>query len=123
MNEGIPKQFSSPEEELIYLRERIAERERELLSRNPEIDRADTETIGRQEIREYASFTPKVILDREHALDAPALAASRLPAAIKVSALVISVLTLLRVALLRVSLLSATRISFSAVLVVGKFSS
>ncbi len=76
MNEGIPKQFSSPEEELIYLRERIAERERELLSRNPEIDRADTETIGRQEIREYASFTPKVILDREHALDAPALAAS-----------------------------------------------
>ncbi len=76
MSEGIPKQFSSPEEELLYLRERIAERERELLSRNPEIDNVDTQTIGRQEIREYASFTPQIILDRQHALDAPTLAAS-----------------------------------------------
>ena len=76
MNEGVPKQFSSPEEELTYLRERIAARERELLSRNLEADPADTETIGRQEIKEYASFTPQVILAREHALDEPALAAS-----------------------------------------------
>jgi Helicase HerA, central domain len=74
--ENIPKQFSSPEEELIYLRERIAARERELLSRNQEIDHADTETIGKQEIREYASFTPQVILAREHRLEDPAIAAS-----------------------------------------------
>ena len=76
MAEGIPKQFSSPEEELVYLREQIAQRERELLMRNPEADHADTETIGRQEIKEYASFTPQVILDRDHALDPHALAAS-----------------------------------------------
>ncbi len=76
MAEGIPKQFSSPEEELLYLRERIAARERELLSRNSEADHQDTETIGRQEIKEYASFTPQVILAREHALDSHALASS-----------------------------------------------
>lgn len=76
MAEGIPKQFSSPEEELVYLREQIAKRERELLMRNPETDGADTETIGRQEIKEYASFTPQVILAREHALEPHALAAS-----------------------------------------------
>jgi hypothetical protein len=76
MNEGVPKQFSSPEEELQYLRQQIALRERELLDRNLEADHLDTETIGRQEIREYASFTPQVILAREHALDEPALAAS-----------------------------------------------
>ncbi len=76
MNEGLPKQFNTPEEELQYLRARIAERERELLLRTPETDRADTETIGRQEIREYASFTPQVILNREHVLSEPVLAAS-----------------------------------------------
>jgi hypothetical protein len=76
MAEGISKQFSSPEEELTYLREKIATRERELLQRMPEIDKVDTETIGRQELKEYASFTPQVILDREHKLAEPALAAS-----------------------------------------------
>lgn len=76
MAEGIPKQFSSPEEELIYLREKVALRERELLARNLEVDQADTETIAREELKEYASFTPKMILDREHALDEPAVAAS-----------------------------------------------
>lgn len=76
MNEGIPKQFSTPDEELEYLRARIALRERELLARTPESDLADTETIGRQEINEYASFTPKMILNKEHVLSEPHLAAS-----------------------------------------------
>lgn len=76
MAEGIPKQFSSPEEELVYLREKIAERERELLSRSSEMDSLDTETIGRQEIKEYASFTPQMILNRDHKMDDPALSAS-----------------------------------------------
>ncbi|HMO78040.1 MAG TPA: type IV secretory system conjugative DNA transfer family protein [Candidatus Paceibacterota bacterium] len=76
MTEGLPKQFSSPEEELKYLREKVVLRERELMARNAEVDHADTETIVRQELKEYASFTPKMILDREHALDEPALAAS-----------------------------------------------
>jgi len=76
MAEGIQKQFSSPEEELIYLREKIALRERELLLRNAEVDHQDTETIAKQEIKEYASFTPKVILAREHALEPHALSSS-----------------------------------------------
>lgn len=76
MSERIPQQFTSPEEEVRYLREQLAVRERELLARTPEVDQTDVETVGRQELREYAQFTPNVILSRDHALDAPALAAS-----------------------------------------------
>lgn len=76
MAEGIPQQFSSPEEELVYLRNKIAQRERELLMRNPESDLSDTETIAKQEIKEYSSFTPKVILNKDHVLDSVAVAAS-----------------------------------------------
>lgn len=82
MPEGIPKQFSSPDEELRYLRAKVAERERELLNRSSEADRADTETIVRQELQEYVSFTPKMILDGSHALKAPELAAAIEQAAI-----------------------------------------
>jgi hypothetical protein len=66
MHEGVPKQFSSPGEEIEYLRKRIAERERDILSRTPEIDTADVETIGKQEIKQYVSFTPKLVLDRNY---------------------------------------------------------
>ncbi len=66
MYEGVPKQFSSPDEEIEYLRQRIAQRERELLSRSPEIDRTDVETIGKQELSQYVSFTPKLILDKSY---------------------------------------------------------
>ncbi|MCB9810855.1 MAG: type IV secretion system DNA-binding domain-containing protein [Candidatus Nomurabacteria bacterium] len=66
MPEGIPKKFTSPEEEISYLREQIAARERELLARSPEVDQADIETVGKQEIREYASFTPRSVLDPKH---------------------------------------------------------
>ncbi len=76
MPERPPAQFSSPEEELQYLREQLAARERELLARTPEVDAADIETVGRQELREYAQFTPQVILSKEHQFTEPALAAS-----------------------------------------------
>ena len=55
MHEGVPKQFSSPDEELEYLRRRIAEKEREVISRTTEIDRSDIETIGKQEIKQYVA--------------------------------------------------------------------
>ncbi len=67
MREGVPQQFSNPQEEIEYLRHRIAERERALLSRTPEIDSTDRETVGRQEIREYTSFTPQMVLHKEYA--------------------------------------------------------
>lgn len=66
--EGGPRQFSTPEEEIEYLRQQIAARERELLERTPEIDHADVETIGKQEMEQYASFTPKMVLDPSYAL-------------------------------------------------------
>ncbi len=76
MAERMLGQFSNPEDEVRYLREQLAQKERELLSRTPEVDNTDIETVGRQELRNYAQFTPQVILAREHALDQPALAAS-----------------------------------------------
>jgi hypothetical protein len=76
MPERPPVRFATPEDELRYLREQLAVRERELLARTPEVDATDVETIGRQELKEYAQFTPNVILEKEHMLDAPTLAAS-----------------------------------------------
>ena len=76
MPESFPKRFSSPEEEITYLREKIAEREREILANSSELDKADIKTIGKQEIKEYASFTPKMILSDEHRIDDPDLALS-----------------------------------------------
>lgn len=74
MFEGKPQQFASAEEEVQYLRERIAVREREMLGRTTEMDHADYETIAKQELHEYGQFTPKVILNPDHAFDAHALA-------------------------------------------------
>lgn len=76
MSEGLRQQFSTPEEEVQYLRDQLAVRERELLARTPEIDQTDIETLGRQELQTYAQFTPKMVLTKDHALDEPALAAS-----------------------------------------------
>jgi len=75
MPEGVPK-FSTPEEEIAYLRGQIAARERDLLSRNPEMDNADVETIAKHELREYGSFTPKAILEKEHQLSEAELVTS-----------------------------------------------
>jgi hypothetical protein len=68
MLEGVPRQFSTPEQEIEFLRARIAERERQLLDRTPEIDRTDIETVGKQEIKNYTSFTPKMVLDKSYEL-------------------------------------------------------
>lgn len=76
MSEGVPKQFSSPEEEIAFLREQIAQRERALLERTPEIDPTDIETVGRQELREYGSFTPHSILHKDHELPEGELSAT-----------------------------------------------
>lgn len=68
MLEGAPRQFSTPEQEIEFLRARIAERERQLLDRTPEIDKTDIETVGKQEIKNYMSFTPKMVLDKNYEL-------------------------------------------------------
>ena len=76
MSERITVQFSSPEEEIRYLREQMAVKERELMARSAEVDATDIETIGKQELQEYAQFTPRMILSKEHGMPEPAIAAS-----------------------------------------------
>lgn len=76
MRESLPKQFASPQEEIAYLREQIAQKEREVLSRTSEIDAADSETIAKQELFEYGTFTPNVVLAKGHQLKQEELAAS-----------------------------------------------
>jgi len=66
--EGVPQKFSTPEEEVEFLRAQLAEKERVVLERQPEIDTSDREAIGRQEIKSYTEFTPKVILDPSYQL-------------------------------------------------------
>lgn len=58
------------------MRQQIALREREMLSRSAEVDVADSESIGKEQIREYVSFTPKVILDPGYELSGKDLAES-----------------------------------------------
>ncbi len=74
--EGVPQKFTSPEEEIAFLRKQIAERERALLERSAVIDQADVETLGREQIREYVSFTPKMVLDPSYELKDEALVRS-----------------------------------------------
>lgn len=66
MNEGVPRQFSSPLEEIEYLRNQIAERERQLYERSPEADHVDVETVAKHEIKQYNTFTPKMVLDSSY---------------------------------------------------------
>ena len=69
MVERQPAQFTSPEQEVAYLREQLAARERELLGRSNEIDAHDIETVGKQELKEYRSFTPQMVLSKERQLN------------------------------------------------------
>lgn len=70
------RKFSSPEEEIAFLREEIARRERDILSRAPEIDATDKETIGKQVLREYSEHDQSLILEKKHALTPQSLSES-----------------------------------------------
>lgn len=58
-------QFSSPEEELAYLREKVAERERELNDRGFE---AEKEKIAEDTLRAYGNIPKAQVLEKAHAL-------------------------------------------------------
>lgn len=66
--EGAPRQFSTPEEEIAFLRAQIATREKELHLRSGEVDPVEIETVAKQELREYSAFTPKMVLDPSYQL-------------------------------------------------------
>lgn len=76
MPEGVPRQFASAEEEIAYLREQIANKERELIERAPEADNAELEVVGKQEIKEYSMFTPELVLKKERRMDTEEMAES-----------------------------------------------
>ncbi len=62
------KKFSSPEEEIVFLRNEIARREQELLSRSKEIDQTDRETLVKKVMHEYGEHDPSVLLEKKHIL-------------------------------------------------------
>jgi hypothetical protein len=80
MDERVPvgpgEKFSNPEAEIAYLREEIAKRERELTERNREADAVDFETVGKQALFEYGTFTPQAVLENERVMAEPAVAAA-----------------------------------------------
>jgi len=76
MNEGLTQKFSSPEEEIAFLRKQIADSERVLYERAPEADQAEIETINKQQLKEYISFTPKMVLQPEYEIQGEELARS-----------------------------------------------
>jgi hypothetical protein len=74
--EGVPKQFASPEEEVAFLREQLAQKEREVIDRTPDLDDAERATIAKEQLKEYTQFTPKLVLDKNYQLDDLAVAAT-----------------------------------------------
>ncbi len=74
--EGGPKNFSSPEEEVNFLREQLAQKEREVLNRVPEIDDEERVSIAKEQLNEYSEFTPRVVLDKEYQIDDHEVAAT-----------------------------------------------
>lgn len=74
--EGVPQnQFRSPEEEINFLRQQLAEKERGVLDRAPDIDQVERHTIAKEQLKEYTSFTPQVVLDKNYVLDEQEVAA------------------------------------------------
>ena len=76
MVEKIEQKFSSPEEEIAFLRRQIAEQERDLLERAPEADVNDIEQVAKTQIHEYGTFTPNMVLDKEHQMSPREVTAS-----------------------------------------------
>jgi hypothetical protein len=63
MKEYFPQQqFSSPEEEIAFLRAQIAEREREILQDTGEQHQPKIESVAVHQLQEYSAFTPRSVL-------------------------------------------------------------
>ncbi len=68
--------FSSPQEEIAYLRKQIAEREQEILRSDVEAPGGTLSQIERREIERYRDVPKEEVLSETHALDDDALLAS-----------------------------------------------
>ncbi len=67
MVERAPLQFTSPEEEIAFLRAQIARKEQELLAQTPRPENV-AEEAAKNTLNEYVSFTPKTVLSEKHQL-------------------------------------------------------
>lgn len=67
MKEQVP-QFASPEEEIAFLRNEIAKKERALFDRQPEADRSEMAMLAKEALHEYGTFTPNAVLAKSHQL-------------------------------------------------------
>ena len=56
------KKFSSPEDEIVFLRAEVAKRERALLDRNQQSDDHELLAAGTEAIRDYAQHDPVILL-------------------------------------------------------------
>ncbi len=75
--ERVPQnKFSSPEEEIAFLRTEIASKEQELLGRNKEIDATDVESLGKEVLRDYGEHESSLLLKEKHILPGHELAQS-----------------------------------------------
>lgn len=72
--EGLPqKKFSSPEEEIAFLRGQIATRERALLEHEPEGDARARESLAEDTLRDYAKVRPDRVLEGTKELEGATL--------------------------------------------------
>lgn len=71
-----PKYFSSPQEEITYLRSQIALRESEVGHKNAEADHEDLLTVGKEALREYGEHDSAHILAPKHRITPHELAGS-----------------------------------------------
>lgn len=74
--EGLPKQFSSAEEEIAYLRSQIALKEKEMLAQKPEIPLETLEHAAIEQVRHYSLQKPESVLEPRHQMSEADLALS-----------------------------------------------
>lgn len=63
------KKFSSPEEEIAFLRKEIARRELQKLEKGTNPNSIEEGTVGREVLEEYTEHEPTQILERDHIID------------------------------------------------------
>ena len=69
MEAPLQKNFSSPEEEIAFLRGQIAARERAMLETDPEGDPNDRETLTKDALEEYGRTQPEAVLKKSAVMD------------------------------------------------------
>ena len=69
-----PQQFSSPHEEVEYLRAQLAEKERAVLEQQPKMSVAERASLGHEVISEHNQFTPRTVLDPTYEINSADMA-------------------------------------------------